>query len=124
MMRSLPNYYFSRRGRCRSPLRGLYGQSDGAGKACGRLLQSGALRQSTASARGKFAGFPDQICMVLDLREDASPGISDQSNWRMDQCTIHMDGARTMLHQLGQTSCPFLPQLNVIQCTDGGMAAT
>jgi hypothetical protein len=29
-----------------------------------------------------------------------SRGVSDQSNWRMDQCAIHMDGARTMLHQL------------------------
>jgi hypothetical protein len=53
-----------------------------------------------------------------------SRGIGDQSNWRMDQCAIHMDGARTMPHWLWQTSCPILPQLNVIQCTDRRMAAT
>jgi hypothetical protein len=53
-----------------------------------------------------------------------SRGIGNQSNWRMDQCAIHMDGARTMPHQLWQTFCPILPQLNVIQCTDRRMAAT
>ncbi|WP_145664435.1 hypothetical protein [Bradyrhizobium stylosanthis] len=31
----------------------------------------------------------------------------DQSNWRMDQCAIHMDRAETMLWQ---TPCPILPQ--------------
>jgi hypothetical protein len=45
-------------------------------------------------------------------------------NWRMDQCAIHMDAARTMLHRFWQTSCPFLPQPNVIQCTDRRVAAT
>jgi hypothetical protein len=32
----------------------------------------------------------------------------DQSNWRMDQCAIHMDRAETMLRQI---PCPILPQL-------------
>jgi len=53
-----------------------------------------------------------------------SRSIGYQSNRRMDQCAIHMDGARTMLHHLWQTPCPILPQLNVIQCTDRRMAAT
>ena len=66
----------------------------------------------------------DQIGMGADAREDAFAQRWDQSNWRMDQCAIHMDGARRMLHQLWQTFCPILPQLNVIQCTDRRMAAT
>src|SRR4051794_40366715 len=84
MVRSLPNYYFSRHGRCRSPLRGLYGQSGGAGKTCGRPLQSGGSRRSTASSRAEtviFCRIFDQIGMGADAREDAFAQRWDQSNW-------------------------------------------
>jgi hypothetical protein len=69
-------------------------------------------------------GILAQIGMGPMREKMLSRSIGDQSNWRMDQCAIHMDRARTMLHQLWQTPCPILPQLNVIQCTDRRMATT
>jgi hypothetical protein len=45
-------------------------------------------------------------CGALHARTLSHIG-KDRSNWRMDQCAIHMDVARTMLWQ---TSCPILPQ--------------
>src|SRR4051794_13019778 len=127
IMRFLPNYYFSSDGRCRSPLRGLYGQSDGAGKACGRWSQSGASRRSTASARGEttvfFAGFSLRPASGPLCERMLSRGIAINliGAWINAQFTwMAPERCRT---GSGRPPAPILPQLNVIHCTDRRMAA-
>ncbi|MCK1487411.1 hypothetical protein IVB25_33140 [Bradyrhizobium sp. 193] len=81
-------------------------------------------RHQRAAKQPCFCGILDQIGMGPMREKMLSRSVGHRSNWRMDQCAIHMDGARTMPHRLWQTFCPILPQLNVIQCTDRRMAAT
>ncbi|MGY3289805.1 hypothetical protein ACVWWP_002872 [Bradyrhizobium sp. LM3.6] len=81
-----------------------------------------AVRRKAACSKksnGISARRNDHVCAGFPIRSAWGPrhegmlsrSTRDQSNWRMDQCAIHMDGARTMLHRLWQTCCPFLPQL-------------
>jgi hypothetical protein len=66
----------------------------------------------------------DQIGTGPDVREDAFArrrrsiqlahgSMRNSHGWRQNDA-----------HRLCQTSCPFLPQLNVIQCTDRIVAAS
>jgi hypothetical protein len=111
MVRSLPDIFAYGRNHCRSLLRGLYGQSDGTGKACGRPSQGGAQQKATASTRAETtmfcAGFSIRSARVPMCERMLSLGVGDQSNWRMDQCAIHMDGARTMLTGSVRPPAPF-----------------
>jgi hypothetical protein len=45
---SLPIFFVRGRGRCHGLLRGLYGESDGAGKGCGRRCSGGARTRRAA----------------------------------------------------------------------------
>jgi hypothetical protein len=53
MVRSLPDIFVRGRDHCRNLLRGLYGQSDGTGKGCGRGRRDGTSGMRAGKERRK-----------------------------------------------------------------------